>query len=125
MILPPLISTDICGSPSFGSIPYFPPGVTLTVAFFQDFPYTSTPLLLSFATAALARSVRYAPDDAFLITSNCCEIFAVRAKDFGSTIPIPLGDGQISALISFICHFWWPLSSVGPCWRTILTQSAA
>src|SRR3954452_18016928 len=36
---------------------------------------------------------------------------------------MPFGEGQISALISFICHVWCPLSSVGPCDRTIFTQS--
>src|SRR5581483_6464320 len=93
---------------------YFPPGVTATCAFFHPLPTTSTPWFFSVATAALARSVRYAPEGAFLITLNCCAILAVRLNDAGSMTPIPFGEGQMSALISFISHVWWPLPSVGP-----------
>src|SRR5919204_2735825 len=117
---PPLISTDTADL-----LLYWPPGVTLTVAFFQFLPLTSTPWLFSCATAALARSSRYAPDGAFLITLNCLEILAVRSNAALSMIPMPLLFGQMSALISFICHVWWPLSSVGPCLRTMFTQSFA
>ena len=31
-----------------------------------------------------------------------------------SIIPMPFGDGQISGLISFIIHAWWPAPSVEP-----------
>src|SRR5207248_9675453 len=66
-----------CGSP-FSARSYLPPGVTLIDALCQLLPNTSTPSFFSEATAALAMSVRYAPAvGAFLITLNCCAIFAV------------------------------------------------
>src|SRR3954454_8655778 len=54
---------------------------------------------------------------------NCLAIRAVRAYAVLFMIPMPSLLGQTSALISFICHFWWPPRSVGPCASTVLTQS--
>ena len=39
-------------------------------------------------------------------------------------IPMPSGDGQIRALISFIIHAWWPAPSVEPASVTYWTQSS-
>ncbi len=39
-------------------------------------------------------------------------------------IPIPFGDGQTRALISFICQVWWPAPSVEPFLSVYWTQSA-
>src|SRR2546429_503681 len=73
---------------------------------FQLLPLVSRPCALSWATARFARSVRYAPDAAFLITPNCFEIEAVRLKSLALMTPMPAGFGQISLLISFICQVW-------------------
>src|ERR1700745_1088390 len=51
-------------------------------------------------------------------------MFAVAATAAAGTTPIPLGFGQISLLISFICHAWWPAPSVGPFFSTMLTHAA-
>src|SRR5436190_10830147 len=94
-------------------------------AFFQFLPLTSMPCFFSCATAAFARSSRYAPDGVFLITLNCFAILAVWSNAALSMIPMPFAFGQMSALISFICHVWWPFSNVGPWARTAFTQSFA
>src|SRR3954454_18248005 len=84
---PPLISTDIAGLLSFL---YLPPAVTLTLAFFHFLPLTSMPCFFNWATAALARSARYAAFPAgFLIAPNCFAVFAVRAYAALSMIPMP------------------------------------
>src|SRR3990172_5613315 len=62
---------------------------------------------------------------AFLITPNCCEIFAVRLNEAGSMTPTPLDAGQTSALISFIIQAWWPRPSVGPFLSTSSVHSLA
>src|ERR687888_630609 len=62
--------------------------------------------------------------DAFLITPYVCAILAVCATAPAGGSPIPFGLGQMSALISFICHVWWPLPSSETFLRTMLTQSA-
>src|SRR4051812_37133748 len=38
--------------------------------------------------------------------------------------PMPLAEGQMSGLISFIIHAWWPAPSVDPASVTYWTQSA-
>src|SRR5437868_5990266 len=124
MTRPPLIRTDMANLPPSALALYLPPGVTLMASLCQVLPVTSVPLSLARATAALAMSVRYAPaEGAFLITLNCFAIRAVVTYAVGFMTPIPSGAGQMSALISFICHVWWPLPSVGPFCRTMLTQS--
>ena len=58
-----------------------PPSVSVTVAFFQLLPLTSTPCLRRAATAAFARSERYAAAVAgFLITLNLNAMFAVVSE---------------------------------------------
>src|SRR3954470_14382761 len=42
-----------------------------------------------------------------------------------SMIPMPFGDGQISALISFICHAWWLAPSCDPFLSTMSTHFCA
>ena len=39
-------------------------------------------------------------------------------------MPMPFGDGQISALISLSCQVWWPWPSVGPLSSTTWTQAS-
>ena len=48
--------------------------------------------------------------DAVYLTADC------------GTSPMPAGFGQMSLLISFICHVWWPRGSAGPFLRTMLTH---
>src|SRR6266498_4760358 len=50
-------------------------------------------------------------------------MFAVFLNDVGSITPTPSLFGQISALVSFICHVWWPFGSAGPFASTIWTQA--
>ena len=97
--------------------------MTLTFAFFHFLPLTSTPWLFSCATAAFARSSRYAPDGSFEITLNCFAMFAVRLNAALSMIPMPFGFGQMSAFTSFICHVWWPRGNAGPFASTMFTQA--
>ena len=63
-------------------------------------------------------------DGALAITLNCFAIAAVRANATGFMTPMPrTGAGQMSLLISFICHVWCPRPSVVPALSTMLTHS--
>ena len=57
-----------------------------------------------------------------MITLYLSAIAAVCLNCAGSMIPMPFEFGQISLLISFICHVWCVLPSVGPFWSTMFVH---
>ena len=67
--------------------------------------------------------MRYAPLGAFEITLNCLAIVAVRVNALAFITPTPPAAGQISLLISFVCHVWCPLPRSVPFFSTIAVQA--
>src|SRR3954447_16575307 len=101
------MSNDMSESPFWVACGYLPPAASFTAIGLYCLPYTSTPLTWFFRYCSAAFSIwaSYAFVEAgFLITLYLSAIAAVCLKAAGFVIAIPWVFGQISLLISFICH---------------------
>jgi hypothetical protein len=108
-----------------------PPSSSVTSIGAKSAPVVSTPRSSSAASASVTMSfVNASADGGAVITvapsrfGVLCAISAARSQAAWSMKPTPLVAGQISLLISFICHSWWLLPSLEPLATTMSRQAS-